>query len=129
MIGNNIKGACKIGALIIAFLVTGINEVVAQQRITGQWNSGRENSIVKIYQVDGEYYGKVITSDRKEAIDKLALKDLNIQGTSWSGKIYIFKRQKWFDVTIEPTESTLILTISNGILQRQIEWAKVSAKP
>ena len=65
MIGNNIKGTCKIGVLIIAFLVTGIHEVVAQQRITGQWDTGRVHSIVKIYQVQGEYYGKVITSDRE----------------------------------------------------------------
>ena len=94
MIGNNIKGACKIGALIIAFLVTGINEVVAQQRITGLWETGRVHSIVKIYQAHGEYYGKVITSDRKEAIGKLALKDLSSQGNSWYGKIYVSKRQK-----------------------------------
>ena len=129
MIGNNIKGACKIGALIIAFLVTGINEVFAQQRITGQWDPGRVHSIVKIYQVQGEYYGKVITSDREEAIGKLALKDLSSQGNSWSGKIYVFKRQKWFNVTIEPTESTLMLTISSGMFQRQIQWTKVSTNP
>lgn len=94
MIGNNIKGACKIGAWIIAFLITGINEVVAQQRITGLWETGRVHSIVKIYQAQGEYYGKVITSDRKEAIGKLALKDLSSQGNSWYGKIYVSKRQK-----------------------------------
>ena len=99
----------------------------AQQSIEGIWDTGTENTKIKISQNNGEWVGKIISSDNeKVTIGKVILKDLNKQNEIWKGKLFVVKRQKWTDVEIIPKGAKLNLIVSAGFSSKKVQWSKVN---
>ena len=96
----------------------------SQNEIVGTWDTGRENSIVEIYEDNGELFGKIISSDRAEVVGKINLKNLQNKGDHWEGELFVFKRRSWYDVSIHEENDTLYLVISVGFFEKEIEWPK-----
>jgi hypothetical protein len=96
----------------------------SQNEIVGTWDTGRENSIVEIYEDNGELFGKIISSDRAEVVGKINLKNLQNKGDHWEGELFVFKRRSWYDVAIHEDNETLYLVISIGFFEKEVEWPK-----
>ena len=97
---------------------------LSQNEIVGTWDTGRENSIVEIYEDNGELFGKIISSDRAEVVGKINLKNLQNKGDHWEGKLFVFKRRSWYDVAIHEENETLFVVISIGFFEKEVEWPK-----
>ena len=96
----------------------------SQNEIVGTWDTGRENSIVEIYEDNGELFGKIISSDRAEVVGKINLKNLQNKGDHWEGELFVFKRRSWYDVSMHEENDTLYLVISVGFFEKEVEWPK-----
>lgn len=105
-------------ALFISLTALSQNEIVAT------WDTGRENSIVEIYEDNGELFGKIISSDRAEVVGKINLKNLQNKGDHWEGELFVFKRRSWYDVAIHKENETLFVVISIGFFEKEVEWPK-----
>ena len=97
---------------------------LSQNEIVGTWDTGRENSIVEIYEDNGELFGKIISSDRAEVVGKINLKNLQNKGDHWEGELFVFKRRSWYDVAIHEENETLFVVISIGFFEKEVEWPK-----
>ena len=105
-------------ALILSSKIFSTNDIV------GIWNTGKENSIVEIYEDNGELFGKIISSDRAEVVGKINLKNLQNKGDHWEGELFVFKRKSWYDVAIHEENETLFVVISIGFFEKEVEWPK-----
>ena len=105
----------------ILFCSTSTN---AQTSIIGSWNTGKENSIVEIYENSGELFGKIISSDRAEVVGKINLRNLDNKGDHWEGELFVFKRRSWYDVSIHEENDTLYLVISVGFFEKEVQWPR-----
>ncbi len=112
--------------LYIGILLLMSVSVSAQEAIQGLWQTGKENTKIEISQNNGEWVGKIKSSDNEKAtIGKLILKDLKKQNEKWVGKLFVVKRQEWYDVEITPNGTKLDLIVSAGFLEKKIQWYKV----
>lgn len=101
--------------------------VNAQEAIQGLWQTGRENTKIEISQNNDEWIGKIKSSDNeKVTIGKVILKDLKKQNEKWIGKLFVVKKQKWYDVEITPNKTKLDLTVSAGFFENKVQWSKVN---
>ena len=113
-------------ALYVGILLLIYFSVSAQEAIQGLWQTGRENTKIEISQNNGEWVGKIKSSDNeKVTIGKVILKDLIKQNDKWKGKLFVVKRQKWYDVVITPNETKLDLTVTAGFFEKEVQWSKV----
>ena len=110
-----------------AAMALSFDYVKAQSEIEGVWNTGRYNTLVGIQQEKSEWVGKIKSSDNERAvIGKIILKELNKVGKTWTGQLFVAKRQKWFDVELVPDETTMDLVISAGFSKRRVEWLRIN---
>ena len=96
----------------------------SQSDIVGIWNTEKENSIVEIYEDNGELFGKIISSDRAEVVGKINLRNLQNKGDHWKGELFVFKRRSWYDVAIHEENDTLYLVISVGFFEKEVQWPR-----
>lgn len=108
----------------ILFFATSMH---AQHSLAGSWNTGNEHTVIEILQEDGNWMGKIKSSDNnKVEIGKIILKELEKNGDDWTGKLFAAKTQKWMDVTISPQVSQLDLVVSAGFSKKRIQWLKAN---
>lgn len=110
--------------IVVALLFFGVNSVFAQS-IMGLWDTGKENTIIEINNVQGEYLGVIkSSSNNKVTIGKVIIKDLKKQNDKWAGKLFVFKKQRWYDVQITPRGTKLELKVYSGFLEKKFYWLK-----
>jgi len=110
--------------LVLIFCLT-CSVVFAQGDLTGTWDTRKHDTIVKIYEKDGQYFGKIISSDHPEVeIGKQVIKDFKQEDDEWKGKLYVLKQKKWFDAKMEIKKDKLKITISVGFFNKTIAWKK-----
>jgi hypothetical protein len=113
-------------ALLIGTLILISVSVGAQEFIQGQWQTGRENTIIEIAPVNGEWFGKIKSSDNeKVSIGKVILKDLKKKNDKWPGTLFVVKKQAWYNVEITPHKTVLDLKIFAGFLTNETRWTKI----
>ena len=99
--------------------------VYSQTDLTGRWNTGNHNTLVKIEQQNGVYTGKIVSSDNPKAEPgKIIIKNIKAQKDGWSGKLYAAKRGEWYDAEINRSTNKLIIEISVGFFSKTVEWSK-----
>lgn len=103
--------------------------VYSQTDLTGQWNTGEKNTIIKIEQQNGVYIGKVVSSDNPKAKPgTLIMKDVKQKKEMWTGKLYAAKRGEWYDAEMNRSTNKLIIEISVGFFSKKVEWTKQNIK-
>jgi hypothetical protein len=101
----------------------------AQSDFIGTWNTGEQNTLIKIHEVDSEYIGEIISSENPEAkIGATIIKDFKLDGDTWECQLFAAKRKKWVDAEIEYSEGKLKISVSKGFRSKTIEWEKVETK-
>lgn len=110
--------------VLIAISLFSLNSF-AQSDVLGEWIVGKQNTVIKIEQQAGVYYGKIISSDNsKVKIGKLMVKDLKEKKGKWKGNTYSPKRKEWYDAEFIPKENTLDIKIKVGFFSKTIEWVR-----
>jgi hypothetical protein len=85
-----------------------------------------ENTLVKIFEKEGVYFGEIVSSDNPNAeIGKQLIKDLMRENGKWKGKLYVIKKKKWVNAVMELEDSYVKITIKAGFRKKTIEWKKV----
>jgi len=108
-------------AIIMLYSLTAFS----QSDLAGIWDTGEENTLIEIAEINEKFIGKLKSSDNENAqIGRVILKDLEQNGTKWTGQIWAAKRQRWFDVEITPGKNLMELEIDGGILTKTVEWKK-----
>lgn len=116
---------------IFLVLIIGLFSIngMAQSDITGTWNTGKDNTIVKIERQNGVYIGSIISSDNPKAKQGIViLKDLEPKIDSWTGKMYAPRRAEWYDVEISTSGNKMQLEMTVGFFSKSIEWTKHNPK-
>jgi len=99
--------------------------VYSQTDLTGQWNTGDHNTMVKIEQQNGVYIGKIVSSDNPKAKPgTIILKDIKTKKNGYSGKLYAPKQGEWYDGVINMNSNKLIIEISVGFFSKTVKWSK-----
>ena len=112
--------------VVLAFSLLG-SGLFAESDLVGTWNTGRENTLVRIYEIEKEYYGEIISSDnRKVEIGTQILKDFEKVDDKWKADLFFPKMQRWFTTMIELEDDTLTITISTKTFKRSKVWTRVS---
>lgn len=97
----------------------------AQDSIQGIWQTGEENTKVETYEKDGEWFGKIISSDNEKAkIGKDILLHFTKSKSKWNGKLYAAKRDKILDAEIVPGKDMMKLKVRAGIFKKELSWKR-----
>jgi len=97
----------------------------SQIPLSGKWNTGSDNTIIEIYHKSDGYYGKIISSENREAkIGTDILQGFTYRNNRWQGKVFGPRRNQLMDATIEIKGDTMILKVGSGIMSRTLEWKK-----
>jgi hypothetical protein len=113
---------------LIAVLIFSLfgSALFAQTDLAGNWDTGMENTLVKIFEKKGVYFGEIVSSDNPEAeIGKQLIKDLMHENGKWKGKLYAVKKKKWVNAVVELEDGHMKITIKAGFKKKTIEWNKV----
>jgi uncharacterized protein (DUF2147 family) len=114
--------------LITLFSLIG-SSIVAQSDITGTWNTGDQNTIVKIENRNDVITGKIVSSDNPKAkVGSLLIKDVTIKRGKWKGQLYAPKKDEWYDAEFTNKENILEVVISAGLMRKTVEWTKEGDK-
>jgi hypothetical protein len=98
----------------------------AQNDLTGTWNTGKENTLVKIYEKEGLHFGEIVSSDNpKVKIGKQIIKNVELDGDEWEGELFAVKKQEWYDAEFKPEGENMEITIKVGFFSKTVEWKKV----
>ncbi|MDX1907206.1 MAG: DUF2147 domain-containing protein [Bacteroidia bacterium] len=109
----------------IFILLLSLAGLQAQTAPAGVWNTGQDNTLVEITNVEGRYVGKLISSDSPNAkIGNLLLKDLKPNGGAWKGQLYAPKRSAWYDATVEVKGNRLVIKAGSGFTSKTVEWTR-----
>ena len=109
---------------IITFIHLAVN-LSAHDDLKGIWQTGRNNTLIEIYEKDNSLYGKVIFSDNPEApVGKDVLENLTRDGNTWKGTMYSWKKDKRANVTVEPAGNSLKIKIDAGLIPVTLEWER-----
>jgi len=110
--------------ILIAFSIFS-HCVFGQSNLRGAWDTGEDNTIIEITEIDGKTTGKIKSSDNPKAkIGNVILKEVNKNGRIWVGKIYAAKRQEWYDAEITQKGDVLEIKINVGLFSKTVEWKK-----
>lgn len=89
------------------------------------WDTGEDNTIIEISEMDGKPFGRIKSSDNPKAkIGKIILKEIKKKGENWQGKIYAVKRQEWYDAEIRKKEDVLEIEIIVGFFSKTVVWKR-----
>lgn len=111
--------------MVSIFLLSSIS-LMAQESIIGYWNTGQENTVIEIKEVDSKIEGRIFTSDNSKApTGKLILKDIYRDEDLVKGKLYSPKRDRWFDASFSPKSNDMEVTITAGWVERKVNWKKL----
>jgi len=111
--------------LIVCLLVS---PLFAQTDLAGTWNTGKENTIVKLFEEEGMYFGEIVASDSKKVeIGKQIIKDLKNEDGTWKGKLFVLRKKKWVDAAMSVKDNNLSITVKAGIVSKTVVWEKVTA--
>ena len=111
---------------LVLFFCLLSSALFAQGDLTGTWNTGKENTLVKIFEKEGVYFGEIVSSDNPKAvIGKQIIKDLKKEDNEWKGKLYAIKKKKWVNAKMVLENEKLIITVKAGIIKKKIKWKKV----
>jgi len=102
--------------------------IFAQNDLTGTWNTGEENTIVKIFEKEGKYFGEIVSSDNsKVKIGKQIIKNLELDDDEWEGELFSAKKQEWYDAEFKPGADKMGITVKVGFFSKTVEWERVKS--
>ena len=112
--------------LITLCIFLSVMTLSAQSSITGIWDTGKENTKIQITEVEGVMNATIYSSDNsKLEIGAPFLKEVMKDGDEWKGKLYSFKKRKWFQVTITEREEELQAKVKAGAMKKKLKWTRV----
>ena len=102
---------------------------IAQSELEGDWQTGEDNTVIRVVTTDGVATGKMISTDYPNAKLGIAiLRDFKQVKGIWTGQIFAAAKGKLYDATISPDASTLHIKVTDGFLSKKLAW-KRAEKP
>ena len=96
-----------------------------QSNLTGTWNTGNQNTLVKIYKQNEYYIGEIILTENENVKPgTLIMKDVTFNKGKWTGKMYAPQQKEWYNAELIPVNNKLTITVTVGFFSKTIEWTK-----
>ncbi len=112
--------------ILIFCVLFSIISLNAQVSFAGIWDTGQDNTKVKIAEENGVYSGTIYSSEKVEAeIGKQLLKEVKLDDDDWKGRLFSPKKGKWYDAKLEIKEGELHIRVKAGILKKTVKWRRV----
>lgn len=113
-------------SLFLIFLLSSFS-ALAQQSILGRWNTGQENTVLEVKEVQGKIEGRIVASDHTKApLGRLILKDVTKEnGDIVKGSLYSLRKDKWFEATFAPQSKNMEVILTLGWVTRKFNWIKL----
>ena len=113
--------------IVFALLVFSLCSVMnyAQSDLSGAWDMGEQNTVLKMELENDIYIGTIISSDNpKVDIGKLIVKDVKQNKGIWQGKLYAVKKDNWMDAEFSPENDKLSVKVKAGFMSKTLMWTK-----
>ena len=110
-------------ALVFASSTPHLMPLDSSDDIVGVWATNLEDVEVEVYEKDGHYIGNPLDEDGNRN-EELTMLDLEYKKDRWVGKIFVKRRNKYFDVEAQLEGEKLMLTIEAGRRTRKVEWTR-----
>ncbi|WP_101756637.1 hypothetical protein [Oceanicoccus sp. KOV_DT_Chl] len=112
-------------SIFTIFILILAPSIYAQDMGEGIWLTGEDGRKVKTYYRNGEWFGKLISSDNAGApIGTDVLRHIILENGVWKGQVYAVKRDMLIDAIIEPADEKIVINISVGMFSKTLEWYK-----
>ena len=121
----------KIVHITLLIIIFSLNSFANKEHnIIGKWYAEEiEKSTIEIEQKeDGNFYGEIVASEKKEWIGKTVLDNLKYDSktNTWKGEIYSLKRNMTIDVTLSlESEMRLKLVGKKLFMTKTFYWKKI----
>jgi hypothetical protein len=111
--------------VFLIFLLSSFS-AMAQQSILGRWNTGQENTVIEVKEVQGKIEGRIVSSDHTKApLGRLILKDVTKKDGDIKGSLYSLRKGKWFAASFAPQSKNMEVIITLGWVTRKFNWKKL----
>jgi hypothetical protein len=122
--------AIKVAAtsVLLTLIVVVFSASIAAQEhsepfIKGIWLTGTEGGKIETYQKDGQWFGKLVASENKDApLGTDILRHFMFEDGQWHGEVYSIKREQLADATIDPSQGKLVIEVSIAFFSKTLEW-------
>ena len=109
---------------IIVLVVSGFES--KKPTIEGKWNTGVENTIIRIYKTHTGWEGRTVSTDREGVkTNQLVLRGITEKDDQWEGEFYIPKLGVWLDATLVPAEDEMKVTAHTWLMSKTKEWKRI----
>ncbi len=98
----------------------------AFENLSGVWNTGNQNTQVKMEKHNEVFEGRIISTDSDNTKPgALIVKEVKYVKGEWVGKIYAPKRDEWYNAKFRIVDDKLTITITVGFFSKTVEWTEV----
>lgn len=112
--------------ILTSFLLLLALKTQAQKSIEGVWQTGKDNTIIHVQNIQNEWNGKVVSSDNENASPgKLVIRNMVWNGEIWEGEFYVPPLDSWLDATMEPEGNQAEVTVYVGWFSKSLTWVKM----
>jgi Uncharacterized protein conserved in bacteria (DUF2147) len=114
--------------LLFPALILLCNALFAQSTFTGVWDTGKDNTYVKIFEKEGTVAGEVIHSDNPNINEGLQMiKDVKQEKNHWKGLIYSINNDEWVGAEMELIDNVLEVSISIFFIRKTLKWERIES--
>jgi hypothetical protein len=96
----------------------------AQHNIEGIWSTGQDQTNIKIMGTIGKIHS---SHNEKALVGKIIIKELKKKDNTYTGKIYLVRRNRWVDAVFVPNGNVLTLSILAGWQSKTLKWNLVKS--
>jgi len=109
--------------IVVIFSASISAQEQAEALIKAVWLTGTNGGKVATYQINGQWFGKLVASDNKDApLGTEILRNFIFEGGQWHGEVYSIKRDQLADATIKPSANKLVIEVSIAFFSKTLEW-------
>lgn len=109
----------------ILFIALGSLSIQAQSSLEGQWQTGKDNTVVEIKETQNGMEGRIALSDNPKALPgTLLIKELQMTNKGFEGKLYAIKSKRWVDALFIPDQDQVEIRVKAGFKKKTIHWKR-----
>ena len=107
------------------FLIFSFQSVHAQDQLTGNWQTGKNNTVIEIRTVDNELAGFIVSSANENVTPGTQIiRNLIKKEDGYVGELYAIRTNQWVDGYFEPAGQTMRVTVSMGLMSKKLDWIR-----
>ena len=106
-------------------LILSATFLFSDESIVGFWQTGKNNTVVEIYEKDGLFFGKVIKSKKVGAsIGKDLITNCRLIDGKYYGELNNLKSNETFNIILSTKEEDIEIAVLLGFFKQKKIWSR-----